>query len=212
GRFVLNYAARNLGIWQRAFRAKEPLFVAVNISSTEIIGTDLIEEVKAIMGREGIQRDSLKIEITESMVMQNPELSVQVLDRLKQIGVGLACDDFGTGYSSLSNLRRMPFDTLKVDRSFIEPEPSDDKAAIILETVLLLAHELGLSVVAEGIQSQEHVDRLGELDCDMGQGNFIGEPMTAKQVVDAVRGLLNAPSANNSAMEAWWKRVRGSVG
>jgi EAL domain-containing protein (putative c-di-GMP-specific phosphodiesterase class I) len=157
GRFVLNDAARNLGIWQRAFRAKQPLFVAVNISSSQLIGTDLIDEVKTILAREGVQRDSLKIEITESMVMQNPELAVQVLDRLKQMGIGLACDDFGTGYSSLSNLRRLPFDTLKVDRSFIEPDVNDDKAAIILETVVLLAHELGLAVVAEGIQSQEHV-------------------------------------------------------
>jgi hypothetical protein len=141
------------------------------------------------------------------MVMQNPERSVQVLDRLKQMGVGLACDDFGTGYSSLSNLRRLPFDTLKVDRSFLEPEPDDDRASIILETVVLLAHELGLAVVAEGIQSQEHVDRLGELDCDLGQGNFIGAPIAAKQLIDALTGLVPPAGRGKSVIAALWERV-----
>jgi EAL domain-containing protein (putative c-di-GMP-specific phosphodiesterase class I) len=210
-RFVLNDAARNLGIWQRAFRAKQPLFIAVNIPSSEIIGTELVDELKAIMAREGIQRETLKLEITESMVMQSPELSVQLLDRLKQTGVGLACSDFGSGYSSLSSLRRIPFDTLKVDRGFFEPAPGDDKAAIILETVMLLAHELGLPVIAEGIQSQEHVDRLGELNCDMGQGKLFGEPMTAKQVVDALSGLPYAANRNKSVIAALLERV-GSAG
>ncbi|MFL5258503.1 MAG: EAL domain-containing protein [Hyphomicrobiales bacterium] len=207
GRFVLNESVRNLGFWQRAFRAREPLFVAVNISSSQLLGTELIDEIKAVMTREGVQPETLKIEITESMVMQNPERSVQVLDRLKQMGVGLACDDFGTGYSSLSNLRRLPFDTLKVDRSFLEPEPDDDRASIILETVVLLAHELGLAVVAEGIQSQDHVDRLGELDCDMGQGNFIGAPIAAKQLIDALTGLVPPAGRGKSVIAALWERV-----
>ena len=116
----------------------DPLFVAVNVSSSQFLAADLIEDVKAMLGRENLVRDTLKLEITESVVMENPELAIQILDRLKQMGIGLACDDFGTGYSSLSNLRRLPFDTLKVDRSFIETEPMTSKAALILESIIML--------------------------------------------------------------------------
>ncbi|TMJ34469.1 MAG: EAL domain-containing protein, partial [Alphaproteobacteria bacterium] len=89
-----------------------------------------MDEVKTLLTRENLVRDTLKLEITESIVMENPELVIQILDRLKQMGIGLACDDFGTGYSSLSNLRRLPFDTLKVDRSFIEVDSGDAKASL----------------------------------------------------------------------------------
>src|SRR5262249_28821674 len=141
GRHVLNEAGRQLGIWQRAFRPHDPLFVAVNVSASPLLEANLIDDVKSLLGREGLVRRSLKLEVTESVMMENPELVIQVLDRLRQMGIGVACDDFGTGYSSLSNLRRMPFDTLKVDRSFIEATPDDAKAALVLESIVLLAHD-----------------------------------------------------------------------
>ncbi len=127
GRFVLSEAARQLGSWQRAFRPSDPLFVAVNVSSRQLIGNELVDDLKAIMAREDIRPQTLKIELTESIVMENPELSAKVLSRLRSLGVGIACDDFGTGYSSLANLRRLPFDTLKVDRSFIDVDMEDDR-------------------------------------------------------------------------------------
>ena len=142
GRYVLNEAARQLGIWQRAFRPSDPLFVAVNVSSAQLVNNDLVEEVRALLAREDIRVGTLKLEVTESLVMENPELSAKVLARLSQLGVGLACDDFGTGYSALANLRRLPFDTLKVDRSFLDAEPDDEQASIILEAIILLAHDL----------------------------------------------------------------------
>ncbi|CAN5214739.1 EAL domain-containing protein [soil metagenome] len=212
GRYVLNEAARQLGIWQRAFRPGQPLFVAVNMSSSQLLGADLIDDVRQIMGREGVERGTLKIEVTESMVMERPEAANQVLGRLQQLGVGLACDDFGTGHSSLANLRNLPFDTLKVDRSFIEPDPEDGKAASILESILSLAHRLDMTVVAEGISNQEQIERLEALGCDYGQGFFIGEPMTAKQVVDALSGLPYAASRNKTAMTVLWERVAGTRG
>ncbi len=138
----LNEAARQLGIWQRAFRPDKPLFVSVNVSSSQLFNTDLVDDVRALLGREDITSGSLKLELTESLVMENPELSIEILERLKALGVGLACDDFGTGYSALASLRRLPFDTLKVDKSFLEADPEDEKATIILETVILLAHDL----------------------------------------------------------------------
>jgi diguanylate cyclase (GGDEF)-like protein/PAS domain S-box-containing protein len=210
GHRVLNEAGRQLGIWQRAFRPHDPLFVAVNVSSSQFMAADLIDDVKMLLAREGLVRDTLKLEVTESMVMENPALVIQILDRLKQMGIGVACDDFGTGYSSLSNLRRMPFDTLKVDRSFIETDVDDAKASLILESIILLAHDLGLAVVAEGIQSQEDVDRLGALACDFGQGYFIGEPMTAKQVVDVLSGVPLAAAQHKTAIDTLWERMAGT--
>jgi diguanylate cyclase (GGDEF)-like protein len=185
---VLNEAARQLGIWQRAFRPDKPLFVSVNVSSSQLFNTDLVDDVRALLGREDIAEGTLKLELTESLCMENPELSIEILKRLKALGVGLACDDFGTGYSALASLRRLPFDTLKVDRSFLEADPEDEKAMIILETIILLSHDLRLAVVAEGIESQEQIATLAELECDYGQGFLIGEPMTAKQVVEALSG------------------------
>ncbi|MGE4253527.1 MAG: EAL domain-containing protein, partial [Parvibaculaceae bacterium] len=182
----------------------------VNVSSSQFLAADLIDDVKALLTREGLVRETLKLEVTESIVMENPELVSQILDRLKQMGIGVACDDFGTGYSSLSNLRRMPFDTLKVDRSFIEADTDDAKASLILESIVLLAHDLGLTVVAEGIQSQDDVDRLGALACDFGQGYFIGEPMTAKQVVDVLSGVPLSAAKHKTTIDSLWERMAGT--
>ena len=209
GRYVLNEAARQLGIWQRAFRPSDPLFVAVNVSSAQLVNNDLVDEVRAILAREDIRAGTLKLEITESLVMENPELAAKVLARLHQLGVGLACDDFGTGYSALANLRRLPFDTLKIDRSFLDVEPDDEQASIILEAIILLAHDLSLSVVAEGVENGGQVTRLSELECDYAQGFFIGEPVTAKQVIEALGGLPYNVAQRRSGMAAFWDRLLG---
>jgi diguanylate cyclase (GGDEF)-like protein len=206
GRLVLNEAGRQLGIWQRAYRTAEPAFVAVNLSSSQLIEPSLLEEVKQIINREGLLRGSFKIEVTESLVMQYPERAVQILERLRELGVGLSCDDFGTGYSSLSSLRKLPFDTLKVDRSFISEEGQEQRAGVILSAIIAMGHDLGLSLVAEGIESQEQVNRLGELGCDFGQGFFIGKPITARQVNDALAGLPYASSLGRTAITWLWER------
>jgi len=207
GRTVLNEAGRQLGIWQRAFRPAEPLFVAVNISSAQLIETDLIDDIKQVLHREGLRRGSLKIEVTESLVMQYPERAGQILERFAELGVGIACDDFGTGYSSLSSLRKLPFDTLKVDRSFIAADIEDPRAAVILEAIIAMGHSLGLAVVAEGIENQDQVNRLGLLNCDLGQGYFIGQPMTARQVSEALAGLPYASSTGRTAITWLWERA-----
>jgi hypothetical protein len=141
--------------------------------------------------------------------MENPELAAKVLARLHQLGVGLACDDFGTGYSALANLRRLPFDTLKIDRSFLDVEPDDEQASIILEAIILLAHDLSLSVVGEGVENGAQVARLSELECDYAQGFFIGEPVTAKQVIEALGGLPYNVAQRRSGMAAFWDRLLG---
>jgi outer membrane biosynthesis protein TonB len=139
--------------------------------------------------------------------MQYPEKSASLLNLVKQMGVGLACDDFGTGYSSLSSLRHLPFDTLKVDRTFIAPESEDEKAAIILQSIVSLAHDLGLAIVAEGIEDQAQVDRLVDLQCDYGQGFFIGQPMTAKQVSESLTSMPYVKGHGRTAMSTLWERA-----
>jgi diguanylate cyclase (GGDEF)-like protein len=206
GHVVLNEAGRQLGIWQRSYRTAEPAFVAVNLSSAQLIEPSLIDDVKQIINRESLLPGSFKIEVTESLVMQYPERAMQILERLRELGVGLSCDDFGTGYSSLSSLRKLPFDTLKVDRSFISQEGHEQRAEIILSSIIAMGHDLGLAVVAEGIESQEQVNRLGELGCDYGQGFFIGKPITARQVNDALAGLPYAFSSGRTAITWLWER------
>ena len=207
GRFVLNEATRQLGIWQRAFRPSEPVFMAVNVSASQLVDTDLVADIKTAVMRETVYRQTLKIEVTESAVMHYPEKSASLLQLIKQLGVGLACDDFGTGYSSLSSLRNLPFDTLKVDRSFIAPESEDEKAAIILQSIVSLAHDLGLTIVAEGIENQAQVDRLVELECDYGQGFFIGQPMTAKQVGESLASMPYVKGHGRTVMSTLWERA-----
>jgi EAL domain-containing protein (putative c-di-GMP-specific phosphodiesterase class I) len=207
GRAVLIEAGRQLGIWQRSFRQTETLFVAVNISSAQLIEPTLIDDIAQLLHREALSSNSLKIEVTESLVMEHPELAVQVLQRLKELGVGLSCDDFGTGHSSLSSLRKLPFDTLKVDRSFIASDATDERSTAILEAIIAMAHAIGLVIVAEGIESQDQVDRLGALNCDLGQGYFIGRPMTAKQVTDALAGLPYTASSGRTAITWLWEKA-----
>jgi len=207
GGVVLHEAARQLGIWQRAFRPNDPVFVAVNISSLQLIDASLVEDIKLVLHREAVKRGTLKLEITESLIMQSPERAGRILERLKQLGIGLACDDFGTGYSSLSSLRTLPFDTLKLDKSFIAPPAKDSRAAVILEAIVAMAHGLGLAIVAEGIENKDQLDRLMALGCDFGQGYFIAPPMTAKQINEALAGIPYAPAADRNAIASLWERA-----
>lgn len=188
GRYVMSEAARQLGIWQRVLRPTNPIFVSVNLSPHQVLGQNLVDDVKTIMSREDVTEGSLKLELTETMVMENVELSIQVLQKLRDSGVAILCDDFGTGYSSLSLLQRLPFDTIKLDRSFIMAPPGDDAASVILESIILLAHDLNMKVVAEGIESRDQMERLREFECDFGQGYFFGEPLSSRDVIEALGG------------------------
>ena len=206
GHYVLGEAARQLGIWQRVARPTEPIFVSVNLSGRQVLDQNLVDDVKTIMSREDVAPGSLKLELTESLVMENAELSAQVLQRLNDLGVAILCDDFGTGYSSLSNLQRFPFDTLKIDRSFIHADPEDDAAMVILESIIILAHDLEMQVVAEGIENKEQLERLREFECDFAQGFYFGEPLAARAVIDALGGKPPAAEAKRG------KSGRGFLG
>ncbi len=200
GQIVLTTAARQLGIWQRVLRRDKFFFVGVNISASHLMDAKFIQQVSDVINRETLSLGSLKLEITESVIMRHPQKAAKILQSLRTLGVGLACDDFGTGFSSLSSLRDFPFDTLKIDRSFIDPDTYDARSATIISTITDLAHRLGMTVVAEGIEEQDQIDNLAALNCDLGQGYLIGQPMTATEVADLLQVLQHKLSSNEQIL------------
>jgi diguanylate cyclase (GGDEF)-like protein/PAS domain S-box-containing protein len=188
GQIVLAEAARNLGIWQRTIARSRNLFMAVNVSATQLLEQDYAASVQHVLNREGLVLGSLKIEVTEAVVTRHRDRVLALFGQLRNMGVGLSCDDFGTGYSSLSTLRDLPFDTLKLDRSFVTPQYDDDRASHVIRSVLELAHGLAMSVVCEGIETQEQAERLETLGCDFGQGFYFGQAIPARNVEQLLLG------------------------
>jgi len=182
GDWVLAAACRDGAAWQRRFQRAEPLLVCVNASARQLANAAFPARVAEAMSRHGLAPGSLALEITESVLMEEAHAPVTVLASLREYGLGLMLDDFGTGYSSLAYLKRFPLDVLKIDRSFIAGLGRDDEDSAIVAAIVQMARTLGLTVVAEGVERPEQLERLRELDCDRVQGRLIAEPMPAAEV------------------------------
>jgi EAL domain-containing protein (putative c-di-GMP-specific phosphodiesterase class I) len=167
-----------------------PLHVAVNVSARQLQWPRLAGEVAQVLRDSGFPPGHLILEITESVMMRDMDLSLQRLAELKELGVQLAVDDFGTGYSSLNYIQRFPVDILKVDKSFVEAVTTDGRKSALTATILKLADDLDLRPVAEGIERADQLERLLELGCELGQGFYFSKPLPAEDIEELLEARI----------------------
>jgi len=184
--WILQETTSQLARWQKINQANKDLIVSVNISGKHLSNDDLIDDVENALAMSKLSPSSLKLEITESAAMENAEHTINMLNRLKLLGVQLSIDDFGTGYSSLSYLHRLPFDTLKIDRSFVYSVGESGENSEILQTIISLAKNLKKKVIAEGIETESQLSLLQNLGCDYGQGYLLARPLTKENAEKAL--------------------------
>lgn len=187
GAWVLRQACERMAEWRRAFPRTAPATVSVNISRAQLAMADLPEQVMEILRQTGLPPAALRLEVTENQVVGGRTDMVPALRRIKAVGISLAMDDFGTGLSSLSGLHQLPFDVIKIDRSFVANISTGRHFMALAQSVVSLAGNLGLKTVAEGIESQEQVAALQGLGCDYGQGYFFARPITPEQMTEYLR-------------------------
>jgi diguanylate cyclase (GGDEF)-like protein/PAS domain S-box-containing protein len=180
GRWVLVESCRQMAEWQDRFAPGPLLTISVNVSARQLSDSRLVEDVEFALTESGLNPESLALEMTESSIMGNTEQTLAILDRLKEMKVRLQIDDFGTGYSSLSRLQRLPFHSLKIDRSFIRGLSDGNGSLDIVRAIMQLAHSLRLEVIAEGVESEEQLHTLRELGCDYIQGFLFSKPVDSK--------------------------------
>ncbi|PSB16283.1 PAS domain S-box protein [filamentous cyanobacterium CCP2] len=179
-RWMLRIACQQLAVWQKAFD-NAVLKVSVNLSARDFLGDRFIDEVEQALVQAGLNSSCLTLEITESMLIDNVEDTIALLERLRERGVQTSIDDFGTGYSSLSYLHRLPVDTLKIDRSFVSDMQGNDRNDEIVETIVALSNQLNLEAIAEGIETRQQLERLQRLGCELGQGYFFSRPLPPQE-------------------------------
>jgi diguanylate cyclase (GGDEF)-like protein len=189
GQWILDESCRQVAVWQKQFPSDPPLQVSVNLSPRQFEHPDLVADVRQAMQASGLRAGSLKLEVTEGVIMRDAESSISTLQKLKTLGIRLAIDDFGTGYSSLSYLRMLPLDVLKIDQSFVKGigENAEDNA--IVRAIISMSTSLGLTVTAEGVETEEQAALLREWSCDEAQGYLFARPLDAQHLTD----LLRAP-------------------
>ncbi|MEP6924265.1 MAG: EAL domain-containing protein [Pyrinomonadaceae bacterium] len=189
--WILAEACGQLSRWRWRSAANRSLIISVNLSSKHFTQPDLVEQVKLTLHETGLDPRCLKLELTESAVMENAEVATQALHRLRQLGVQLSIDDFGTGYSSLSYLHKFPIDTLKIDRSFISRMGVGGENTEIVRTILTLAENLGLDVIAEGVETVDQLEKLRQFGCPYAQGFLFAKPMPQNEIDEKMKSLQN---------------------
>jgi diguanylate cyclase (GGDEF)-like protein len=189
GKWILREACRQMAEWHRSMPRGPALSVSVNISFKQLAEPGLAEDIERILAETGLNPADLRIEMTESSLMENAETSVATLRRLKEMNIGLEIDDFGTGYSSLSYLRQLPFDTVKIDRSFVKELGTAGDSGEIVNTILQLAKSMNLDVVAEGVETVEQLAWLKEMGCECAQGYYFSKPVDAERACRLAREM-----------------------
>lgn len=193
GKWILEEACRQIAEWQARFKMHQHLAISVNLSAKQLLHLNIIAQVEEVLNMTALNPRCLKLEVTETMVMENGDKSLAVISELNNLGIALSTDDFGTGYSSLSYLHRFPFNRLKIDRSFVSKMDSDPKSEAIVRTILLLAQNLNIEVVAEGIETEPQLGILRQLGCQTGQGYLFSKPVNAETAAQLLQnGLPNA--------------------
>jgi diguanylate cyclase (GGDEF)-like protein len=198
GLWVLREACLTARSWNHKFGQARRLFMNVNISPRQLAQRDIVRDVESILRETGVDPALIKLEITESGAMGDPERAIRVLAELKSLGVGLSIDDFGTGHSSLSYLLRFPLDVLKIDRTFVTNLVKNKESRQIVKTIMGLAKDMGMSVVAEGIETQGQALQLNLMGCDFGQGYLFSRPLPAADIVELMHAgqiRLTAPDS-----------------
>jgi diguanylate cyclase (GGDEF)-like protein len=193
-RYVLDAALADCASWQRA---GFPTGVSVNLSPRDLLDFELADEVESLLAKHGIEPALLELEITENTILTDPERVQAVLGRLRELGVTLAIDDFGTGFSSLGQLKRLPVDIVKIDKSFVLNMAHDENDDVIVRSTIELGHNLGLRVVAEGVETQETWDRLAALGCDTAQGFYLSRALPKVVLDDWLRKRASDSTAGH---------------
>jgi PAS domain S-box-containing protein len=192
GNWVLRKACEQAHRWHLANPGRPLLTMSVNVSGRQFKQPDIVEQVEKVVRETQVEPTTIKLEVTETVTMDNAEKTIRVVQGLKNLGVRLSIDDFGTGYSSLSYLRRFPMSTLKIDRSFVHNLPSNPENLEIVRTILTLARSLGMDVVAEGAETADEIEHLKALDCDFGQGYFFSKPVDSEQAGNLLRRMAQS--------------------
>jgi EAL domain-containing protein (putative c-di-GMP-specific phosphodiesterase class I) len=190
GWWNLSEACRQISEWRAASKTNRNLIISVNLSAKQFLQPNLVADISNLLREIKLPPEALKLEITESTVMKDPSAAVEMLQQIKSLGVRLAIDDFGTGYSSLSYLHRFPLDTLKIDRSFISSMDDDGDGMEIARTILPMAKNLRLDVVAEGVETLEQFELLKKFNCAYGQGYYFSRPLSAEGITTLLKGDL----------------------
>lgn len=197
---IAEQACSHLCHWQNQLQNELKLTMNINLSSKHFLSPTLLDDIKEILNKTGMPPEQLKLEITETALMEDADETIRLVHRLKDLGLKLVIDDFGTGYSSLSYLQRLPIDTLKVDRSFvsrIQSEPDGNRN--IVEAIISLAHRLDMIVVAEGVETEKQLAILQEMNCQLGQGYLFSKPLSKPKVDELIENILKLSQENPDA-------------
>lgn len=191
GEWIIEEGCSQLSIWHQKYLRTCPFMLSINLSTRQFSQVNLLECIDTILTKTGVDRSCIKIEITESAIMDDVDEAIAILQQLKNIGIKLSMDDFGTGYSSLSYLHRFPIDTLKVDQSFVRRMDESQENTEIVKTIIMLGHNLGMDIVAEGIETEQNVNTLTALNCEYGQGYFFSKPLPAPTIEELLNKTMD---------------------